>query len=91
VTKLGQFSPIGRFFSLGNFFICRSRQKNYQHFFFAGNSYMIIFTKMCWATFYAIFIHKLIWSPCSQFAQISTSDSLTTQSLNHFLSCGRIQ
>jgi hypothetical protein len=55
VTGLGEFSPIGRLFTLGSFFV-----KKEQHYTFLGHdflrkSYILTLTKMCLAPFEADF------------------------------------
>jgi hypothetical protein len=39
------------------------KQYNFLGYFFYGKSYVFILTKMGWATFWAKFLNKLIWSP----------------------------
>jgi hypothetical protein len=55
VTRLGEFSPSGRLFSLGSFFNYRSSPK--LRFFFPWNTWLCtnFEQKMSWATFWAIF------------------------------------
>jgi hypothetical protein len=61
VTRLGEFSPIGSLFTLVIFLITKI-VRIFGHFFY-GYGYAVTLTKICWATFWAIF-HKPIWSPC---------------------------
>jgi hypothetical protein len=61
VTILGEFSPIGRLFTLDNFCkIDRSFENNWAMYFFHSKSYVLIFTKTDWATFVATFSKSLL-------------------------------
>jgi hypothetical protein len=64
VTGLGEFSRIGWFFSLGQFFNYKS-SLNLSHFFPRCDSYALILAKK-WVGlhFGRFFSHQLIWSPC---------------------------
>jgi hypothetical protein len=56
VTRWGEFSPVGRLFSLGSFFLNdRDRKSRFLGYFFRGKSYVFILTKIGWAIFWATF------------------------------------
>jgi hypothetical protein len=54
VTRLGEFSPLGRFFTLGCFLKNDKSCTNCWAHFFHGTSYVTISRKMGWATFWPI-------------------------------------
>jgi hypothetical protein len=67
VTRLGEFSPIGRHISVGIFYRISS---NNWACFFHDKSYVLIFKKMNWATFGATFLqtHLVTLSSCEGLA-----------------------
>jgi hypothetical protein len=69
VTRFGEFSPIGKLFTLARFFFYYRSNPKFGLILFWTNfkSYVLILTKkMRWALFWAIFFSKTIWSPCLQ-------------------------
>jgi hypothetical protein len=61
---MGANSPNERLFALGSFFENYRSSPHSCATFFLSIDYVLILTKMCWAEFWAIFFHKLVWSPC---------------------------
>jgi hypothetical protein len=55
VNRLGEFSAIGRLFSLGSFMKITEVAKILRSAFFHDTSYALILTKMGWVAFWAIF------------------------------------
>jgi hypothetical protein len=51
---LDEFSPVGRLFTLGDFFLNYRSGANYWATFIHGESHGLIFTKMGWTTLWAI-------------------------------------
>jgi hypothetical protein len=57
VTKLDEFSPFGRLFSLGSFFKLLQKPE-LEWYFFRSLSCALILTKNVWATFWATFLEN---------------------------------
>jgi hypothetical protein len=60
--QIGQIFACRAMVNFGQFFRKFQNYKNFELHFSRGKSYVLILTKMDWATFWAIF-HKRIWSP----------------------------
>jgi hypothetical protein len=60
VTRLGEFSPLGRLFILSIFKITVVAKI---FFLIQRRSFLLLFAKLYWATFLAIF-HTAIWDRC---------------------------
>jgi hypothetical protein len=54
VTRFGEFSPIGRLFSLGSFWKITEVATKMRATFFHVKMYALMLTKMGWAAFWAI-------------------------------------
>jgi hypothetical protein len=61
-TRLAEYSPIGRLFTMGSFFHYRSSQN--LGVLFTQNGMYVGTSKWVGLCMYADFFHKLIWSPC---------------------------
>jgi hypothetical protein len=75
VTRLGEFSPDGRPFTLGSFIKITKVAQNIELLFSLSLDYVLIMTKICWATFWAIFPHThLVTLPlgCHSYFNIKT-------------------
>jgi hypothetical protein len=66
VTRLDDFSPIGRLFTLGSFFEKYKSGPNFGAAFFNGRSCVLILTKKWIGLHFGQFFNKHIWSPCLQ-------------------------
>jgi hypothetical protein len=62
VTRVGEFSSIGRLFTFDSFLKVTEVAQNFKLLFSHGKSYVRVLTKMGWVKFGSIF-YKLIWSP----------------------------
>jgi hypothetical protein len=62
---LAKFFPIGWLFILGTFLKIQIQSKSLG-FFFHGNRYVLNLQKCGGATFWVVFLTKLIWSPWSE-------------------------
>jgi hypothetical protein len=61
VTRLGDFSPNGSWFTLGSLLkITEVAHLLLIHFSYVGTDGVLIYTKIVWATFWAIFSKTLI-------------------------------
>jgi hypothetical protein len=65
VTRLGGFSPFGWLFTLGSFVKTTERAQNIFSTSINGKSNTFILTKMCWATFWAIFSQTRLVTLCA--------------------------
>jgi hypothetical protein len=64
VTRLGEFSPIGRLFTLGSFVENYRRMLKFLATFFLSKRHVLILTKNALGYILGDFFHKPIWSPC---------------------------
>jgi hypothetical protein len=69
VTRVGEFSSIGRLFTFGSFLKVTEVAQNFKLLFSHGKSYVRVLTKMGWVKFGSIF-YKLIWSPWRQLTKL---------------------
>jgi predicted neutral ceramidase superfamily lipid hydrolase len=86
---LGEISPVGAIVYFGQlgFENYRSSPNIWDTFYTIKVLYMSILTKMVWATVWAIFFHKLIWSPCSLAANLNIKKFLTMLFATFWIGC----
>jgi hypothetical protein len=73
VTKLGEFSPIGRLFTLGRFLNYR-RSPHFRPTLYLSIEYLLILTINGWAKLWVIFSHQIVYF--RQFFLITEEDHI---------------